>query len=78
MREKTVHLIISFSTANQAMAMEEHCHAKNMPGRLIPLPREIAAGCGLCWKSAQTQQEGWRKFMETEQLYYEDMKELWM
>ena len=24
-----------------------HCEAEHIPGRLIPLPRELSAGCGL-------------------------------
>jgi len=31
------------------MAMEKLCKNKQAPGRLIPVPREISAGCGLSW-----------------------------
>lgn len=27
------------------------CHGTELPGRLIPIPREITAGCGLSWKA---------------------------
>lgn len=33
------------------MSMEKYCLAHNVPGRLIPVPREISAGCGLCWSA---------------------------
>ena len=40
MREKKLWLIITFHTTTAAMAMEAMCAAKNLPGRLIPVPRE--------------------------------------
>jgi len=36
--------------------MERACQAAGLPGRLIPVPREITAGCGLAWK-AEAEQE---------------------
>ena len=49
MRERTEKCVVTFRTTAGAMAMEAACKAENLPGRLIPLPRSIAAGCGLCW-----------------------------
>ena len=51
MLKKKPTLIITFATTTQAMAMEKFCHAQGLPGRLIPVPREITAGCGLSWKA---------------------------
>lgn len=42
-------LVITFHTTTQAMAMEALCQKENLPGRLIPLPGVVSAGCGLCW-----------------------------
>ena len=39
------------------MAMERACRTAGLPGRLIPVPREITAGCGLAWKAAAEQEE---------------------
>ena len=47
MRKKTETLIISFGTTTEAMKMERCCEKGGLPGRLIPIPREITAGCGL-------------------------------
>jgi hypothetical protein len=33
------------------MAMEKRCRERELPGRLIPVPREISAGCGMCWSA---------------------------
>lgn len=51
MREKRPALVITFPTTAAAMACEELCHAKGLPGRMIPVPGEVAAGCGLAWKA---------------------------
>ena len=57
MLRKKPTLIITFATTTQAMAMEAFCHAQGLPGRLIPVPREITAGCGLSWKALPEDQE---------------------
>ena len=47
MRTKKTYIVLSFRTTVEAMAWEKHCATAQIPGRLIPLPREISAGCGL-------------------------------
>jgi len=49
MREKELRLVITFHTTTAAMAMEKACNARSLPGRLIPVPREITSGCGMAW-----------------------------
>ena len=51
MREKTRKLVITFHTTAAAMAMETLCRQQGLPGRLIPVPRSITAGCGMCWSA---------------------------
>mgnify|MGYP000146254945 CR=1 FL=1 len=51
MRAKRPYIVLSFRTTVEAMAWEKHCEAEHIPGRLIPLPRELSAGCGLAWKA---------------------------
>ena len=46
MRTKQNYQILTFHTTTAAMAMEDYCHEQKIPGRLIPLPQEISAGCG--------------------------------
>ena len=57
MLKKKPTLIITFATTTQAMAMEKFCLERNLPGRLIPVPREITAGCGLSWKAKPEEKE---------------------
>ena len=46
---KRTRLIAAFHTTAAAMAMESACARLGAPGRLIPVPRAITAGCGMCW-----------------------------
>ena len=49
MRKKVQKLVITFPSTTQAMAMEHVCREHNIPGRLIPVPHFLSAGCGLAW-----------------------------
>lgn len=51
MRRKELRLVVSFETAAAAMAMERYCLEHDVPGRLIPTPRQITANCGLAWSA---------------------------
>lgn len=42
---------MTFATTTGALAMEQACKAQGLPGRLIPAPRRITAGCGMCWSA---------------------------
>lgn len=52
MREKEEKAIITFPTTTAAMAAEKACREAELPGRLIPIPRQLSAGCGFAWCSA--------------------------
>ena len=49
MRKKELKLVVTFHTTADAMAMEKTCLEQHVPGRLIPVPRAVSAGCGLAW-----------------------------
>ena len=49
MREKVEKLVIAFHTTADAMKMENECRRAGLGERLIPVPREITAGCGMAW-----------------------------
>ena len=61
MIEKKLSLVISFKKTVDAMAVEEYCLKNNVSGRLIPLPKEISAGCGLAWKCDVSQVDEMKK-----------------
>ena len=47
MREKRPALVITFPTTAAAMGCESLCIERGLPGRTIPVPGEVAAGCGV-------------------------------
>ena len=51
MRQKQPALVVTFSTTSEAMAAEKYSGEQGLPGRLIPVPRSITAGCGMCWSA---------------------------
>lgn len=42
-------LVLTFHTTADAIAMERLCKQMNIPGRLIPAPRELTSDCGIAW-----------------------------
>ena len=73
MLKKKPALIITFATTTQAMAMEKFCHAQGLPGRLIPVPREITAGCGLSWKADPEQKDALEAALARHDMKWQEM-----
>ena len=80
MREKKPALIITFSTTTDAMGMEQFCAQQGLPGRLIPVPREISAGCGLAWKAPVEAEESLMAAMHAAGMHWQETRvlELWV
>lgn len=58
MRAREVRCLITFSTITHAIALEAACRSADLPGRLIPLPGHVSAGCGMAWSAPpETQAE---------------------
>lgn len=51
MRKKEEKAVITFHTTAAAMAAEKIFTEAGVPGRLIPVPRQLSAGCGFAWCS---------------------------
>lgn len=60
-REKKLYQILTFSTTTAAIFMEKQCKEAGIPGRLIPVPRQITAGCGLAWRMTVEEYEIYQK-----------------
>lgn len=76
MRKKELKLVVTFHTTTDAMAMEKACKQAKAPGRLIPVPREISAGCGLAWCAGLEDEEIVRKVMDGIGVQEQDMHEV--
>ena len=79
MRQKKTALVITFAATTDAMAMERYCASRGLPGRLIPVPREITAGCGLAWTAAPEEKEKCEAALAEAGLRWQEMRtlELW-
>ena len=78
MRIKKPQLVITFSNTPEAIKMEKYCQEHQMLGRLIPIPSQITAGCGLAWKTELSEKDTIMNFMEQQKLHWEAMYELLM
>ena len=76
MRPKEDKVVISFYTTTMAMKMEKICKEQHVDGRIIPLPKEISAGCGLAFCSSQIDVDYWTGFMDKNQIEYENIKRM--
>lgn len=70
MLQKKLCLVVTFDATAAAMAAEKYCLEKGVPGRLIPVPREITAGCGLAWKAKVDQEEAVTAALEAAGIAY--------
>lgn len=50
MRARKKCRIFTFHTTDAAMEMEAFCKRSGIPGRLVPVPRRLSAGCGIAWR----------------------------
>ena len=75
MRKKELRLVVTFHTTADAMAMEKACKEHNVPGRIIPVPRVISAGCGLAWCAELTDKDAVAAMMRQAGIEEEDMHE---
>ena len=50
MRKKEPCYVITYTSTADAILFEKKATAAQLPGRLIPLPPVISAGCGMAWK----------------------------
>ena len=62
-RVKSGKVIVTFPTTTQAMKMEKAARACGAPGRLIPVPREISAGCGMAWSAEAEAKEALKRLI---------------
>lgn len=75
MRKKELKLVVTFHTTADAMAMENACREHKVPGRLIPVPRSISAGCGLAWCAPTDERERLLAVMQESGIEKEELHE---
>jgi len=75
MRAKELKLVVTFHTTSEAMAAENACKQYGAPGRLIPVPRTISAGCGLAWCAGLEDKDVVKEVLNKVGIKEEDMHE---
>ncbi len=68
--------VITFSTTTYALEAERLCKTKLLPGRLIPVPAVISAGCGMAWCTSPEHIEDVRTLLQQGNVPYEGITEL--
>lgn len=76
MRKKELRLVITFHTTAEAMAAERFCKEQGIPGRLIPVPRQLSAGCGLAWSAPVEDSGRLREQMTVGKIAWEASQEI--
>ena len=76
MRTKQNYHLLTFHTTTAAMAMEDYCHEHGIMGRMIPLPQEISAGCGLAWRMRPEEYAQEKDRIEASKIQVENSLEL--
>lgn len=64
--------VISFYTTSDAMQTEEVMQKAMLPGRLIPVPRELSAGCGIAFAGNENDREKIKTILQKENIEWED------
>ena len=79
MKAKEPTLIVTFANTPDAIAMEIFCQQNDLPGRLIPIPGVLKAGCGLAWKTLPEEKEHFMQALANAGIRWEAMEilELW-
>ena len=57
MLAKEKRLLITFRNSVEVMRMQETAQSLGLPGRIIPVPSSVAAGCGLCYMAVPEARE---------------------
>lgn len=76
MRRKTPKIVLTFATTSDAMALESAARDRGLPGRMIPIPSEISAGCGLAWCVPAEERTVLEEALSAGHLAYEALREV--
>jgi predicted CoA-substrate-specific enzyme activase len=69
-------IVFSFSNTTQAMVFDASCETHHLPGKLIPLPSSVKAGCGFAWKMEPKEYASCKDQLDRLGLQYEKMHTL--
>ena len=74
--KRELKAVITFSSTTFALEAERLCKKELLPGRLIPVPAVISAGCGMAWCTSPEDTENVIALLQRENVPYEGVTEL--
>lgn len=77
-REKKLFVVLTFPTTTAAMAMEQYCLQNAIPGRHIPVPGQISAGCGIAWRMKKEDYAQYKEQLHTSAVPMQQETEVWL
>jgi hypothetical protein len=78
MRRKVARCVLTFATTADAMAMEAAAKEHALPGRMIPVPAQVDAGCGYAWRCELGERDSLLAAVAARHLAYEGVFEVEM
>lgn len=72
-KERGLKVIVTFPNTTTALAMEAACKEANVPGRIIPVPNKIYAGCGFSWCADAEEKDAIQSFIAQKELTYSEV-----
>lgn len=76
MEKKEKRLIITFNTTTDVLRSEKVFKENNILGKIISIPSEISAGCGLTWESEIKLKEELIKILKENDIEYDNIYEI--
>lgn len=76
MHKQQKSILISFPSLFYAIKMEKICSDNKIKGKLIPIPREISAGCGISWVSEINLKNNLKQLIDTNNILIEKIYEI--
>ena len=73
MDKPAFHVVVTFHTSYEAMAMRKAGIDGGLQGRLIAVPQQLSAGCGLAWSEPAENEAALRTLMAERKLEYEQV-----
>ena len=74
MRQSKEFLVITFAETTDAMAAEKLFRKLEFPGRIIPIPRQLSAGCGLSFRTEADCKEQAKQILESAGIRWQEME----
>jgi len=69
-QEKKKFDLVLFDSSHHAFAFDQKAKEASLGGRLIPIPRELSASCGMCYRSQVESRNLLKSFMENDSIKF--------